>query len=221
MSLSEIPTTPYTQTLGKKVRSWRNYEWLSTAPYFIVQILGIGGLFVFDATWQVWALCIGLYLARMFFVTAAYHRYFAHRTYKMGRVMQFLFALGAETTAQRGVLWWAAHHRDHHKFSDEPEDVHSLKQYGFWHSHMMWIYDGNSKTNYARVKDLAKFPRARRARQTLAAPPGSAWVHLLLRDGPARALHWVLLQHDAFVARHVHDQLALARVGQAPVQHLR
>jgi stearoyl-CoA desaturase (delta-9 desaturase) len=103
-------------------------------------------------------MCFALYFVRMFFVTGAYHRYFAHRTYKTGRVMQFIFAFMAETSAQRGALWWAAHHRDHHKYSDTDRDVHSPARQGLIHSHIGWIYDGNSATNWGRVKDLSRYP---------------------------------------------------------------
>src|SRR5207245_2854865 len=69
--------------------------------------------------------CAALYLGRMFFITAGYHRYFAHRSYKMARVPQFLMALGGSTAAQKGPLWWAAHHRDHHRYADTDRDIHS------------------------------------------------------------------------------------------------
>ena len=64
----------------------------------------------------------------MFGVTAGYHRYFSHRSYKLGRVAQFLMAVLAQTSGQKGVLWWAAHHRDHHRHSDTPRDVHSPRE---------------------------------------------------------------------------------------------
>ena len=53
----------------------------------------------------------------MFFITAGYHRYFAHRSYKMGRVAGFVMALGGGTAAQKGPLWWAGNHRRHHQFA--------------------------------------------------------------------------------------------------------
>ena len=55
------------------------------------------------------ALMAFLYVARMFAVTAGYHRYFSHRSYRLGRFSQFLLAFAAQTSAQKGVLWWAAH----------------------------------------------------------------------------------------------------------------
>ena len=42
------------------------------------------------------------FFARMFFITAGYHRYFAHRTYRMARVPQFVMAFGGLTAAQKG-----------------------------------------------------------------------------------------------------------------------
>ena len=106
-----------------------------------------------------WMVCIGLYVARMFFVTAGYHRYFAHRTFKTSRFFQALLAFCAETSAQKGVLWWAANHRIHHKYSDTDQDPHSKKKHGFWESHLGWILSADHEpTRYDLVKDLAKFP---------------------------------------------------------------
>ena len=59
-----------------------------------------------------------LYLVRIFAIGAGYHRYFAHRAFRTTRVFQFCLAFLAQTSAQRGILWWAAKHRQHHKYSD-------------------------------------------------------------------------------------------------------
>src|SRR3954464_5670095 len=101
-------------------------------PMILVHVLPLLAFFT-GTRWQDWAACIGLYYVRMFFITAGYHRYFSHKTYKMGRVMQFLMAFGGTSSAQKGVLWWAANHRHHHKYSDMEQDIHSPKR-GFWWS---------------------------------------------------------------------------------------
>lgn len=115
--------------------------------------------------------CFALYVVRMFFITGVYHRYFAHRAYKMGRIMQFLMAFGGSTAAQKGPLWWAGHHRKHHKYSDMVEDTHSPKD-GFWWSHVGWIistkYDA---TEFDRIKDFAKYPELRLLNQFHLVPP--------------------------------------------------
>lgn len=104
-------------------------------------------------------LAVTLYVVRMFGVTAGYHRYFSHRTFKTSRLMQFLLALLAQSTAQKGTLWWAAHHRHHHRHSDTEHDVHSPRHDGFWHAHLGWIFEPQwDKTNFDAVPDLTAYP---------------------------------------------------------------
>src|SRR4051812_38064247 len=89
---------------------------ITSIPFALIHIAALGVFFV-PFRWSYLAVCIGLYLFRMFGITAGYHRYFAHRTYKPSRVFQFLIALLGTTAAQKGPLWWAAHHRHHHRES--------------------------------------------------------------------------------------------------------
>lgn len=110
-------------------------------------------------TWTAIALFVGLYAVRMFGITAGYHRYFSHRTYKMGRVTQFVMGALAESSAQKGILWWSSHHRHHHTHSDDPDDVHSPKHHGFWYSHVGWLFDPDwADTDDQRIKDLSRYP---------------------------------------------------------------
>jgi stearoyl-CoA desaturase (delta-9 desaturase) len=111
------------------------------------------------ATWFDWSVCVFLYVTRMFWVTGGYHRYFAHKSYKTSRWFQFVIAFMAMTSAQKGVLWWAAHHRHHHRHSDTPKDPHSMLIYGFWYSHVGWIVGPDFKeTDYKTIGDYAKYP---------------------------------------------------------------
>ncbi len=99
-----------------------------------------------------------LYLVRIFAIGAGYHRYFSHRAFRTGRVFQFVLAFLAQTSAQRGILWWAANHRRHHKYSDTELDVHSPVQRGFLYSHVGWIFvPRNNETDYAMVRDMARY----------------------------------------------------------------
>ncbi len=120
------------------------------------------GLIWTGATLFDWILCFSLYFFRMFFITAGYHRYFSHRSFKTSRWFQFVIAFFAETSLQKGVLWWASNHRVHHRHSDTPADPHSAKIYGFWYSHIGWIVSKDFiKTNYGLIADYAKFPELR------------------------------------------------------------
>jgi stearoyl-CoA desaturase (delta-9 desaturase) len=105
------------------------------------------------------ALAVAFYFVRMFAITGVYHRYFAHRSYKTSRFMQFLLAFLGTTATQKGPLWWASAHRLHHKYSDTEKDLHSPKQRGFWYSHAgWWLGREHENTNWKQIKDFAKYP---------------------------------------------------------------
>lgn len=107
-------------------------------------------------------LALATYLVRMFAVTAVYHRYFAHRSYKTSRGMQLVLALLGTTATQKGPLWWASIHRLHHRFSDTERDVHSPMRHGFFHSHMgWWLGTEHEGTDLDLIKDFAGFPELR------------------------------------------------------------
>jgi stearoyl-CoA desaturase (delta-9 desaturase) len=103
------------------------------------------------------AVCLAMYAVRMFAITAGYHRYFSHRSYKTSRVFQFVLGCLGAMAAQKGPLWWASHHRRHHAHSDTAADVHSPVVRGFWWSHAGWFlcrkYD---KTDALLVRDLSE-----------------------------------------------------------------
>ncbi len=106
------------------VESARWRQRLVVTRFVLLHVAALA-VFLVPFTWSlVWWLA-GSYLIRMFGVTAGYHRYFSHRSYKLGRGAQFVMAMLAQTSGQKGALWWAAHHRDHHRHSDGPQDVHS------------------------------------------------------------------------------------------------
>ncbi len=148
----------------------RRVDWILSAPFVAIHLalLAIPWL---DVGSRELAVAGATYAAGMFFVTAGYHRYFAHRAFRTSRVAQFVLALGATCTIQRGVLWWAGHHRHHHDRSDEPGDVHSPRDGWFW-SHVKWIlcnrYD---EAPIDRISDFARFPELRALERFAWLPP--------------------------------------------------
>lgn len=127
-------------------------------PFVLVHLAALGAIWT-GVTSQALVAAAALYGVRMFAVTAGYHRYFSHRSYKTSRVGQFLLAFLCQTSAQRGVIWWAAIHRHHHLHSDTEHDVHSPRHHGFWYSHVGWIFNPSSwKPDYGTVRDLTKYP---------------------------------------------------------------
>ncbi len=136
----------------------KKIDWVRCFPFII---LHLGCLGVYWVGWSPIAviICLLSFWFRMFAITAFYHRYFSHRSYKVNRVWQFLFAILGNTAAQRGPLWWASHHRLHHKESDSANDLHSPVVHGFFWSHMGWFMSKKGyATKHAVVKDWSKFP---------------------------------------------------------------
>ncbi|MGE0827345.1 MAG: acyl-CoA desaturase [Candidatus Binatia bacterium] len=132
-------------------------DWLRVIPFVAMHLMCFGVLWVGWSPVAV-GVAVALYAIRMFAITAFYHRYFSHRTFKTSRRCQFAFALLGTSAVQRGPLWWAAHHRHHHRWSDQPQDIHSPRQHGFLWSHMGWFTARvHFRTDLHAVRDLAKF----------------------------------------------------------------
>jgi stearoyl-CoA desaturase (delta-9 desaturase) len=161
-------------------RPVRTYETIEFAVIHLIPLLAlITGATAFD-----WLMCGVLYFTRMFFVTGFYHRYFSHKTFKTSRVFQFIMAFLAETSLQKGILWWAAHHRVHHRTSDTPQDPHSMKIYGFFYSHMGWILGPDYKrTDFKGISDYAKYPELRWINKNYLIPPLTLALALMAVGG--------------------------------------
>jgi stearoyl-CoA desaturase (Delta-9 desaturase) len=149
----------------------RRVSWRSS-PFFLVHILAVAGILWLGWSWTGLLLAVALYYVRMFGITGGYHRYFSHRSFRTSRAMQFVLALLATSSSQKGVLWWAAHHRTHHKNSDLEGDIHSTKIDGFWWSHVGWILSTKYEaTDEAKIKDLMRFPELRWLDKWFLVPP--------------------------------------------------
>ena len=157
--VGDHPTPNMTAT--PKTTSWKDYVRVTTVGFAGVHVAAV----VCAIIWWSWsgvALALATYFVRMIIVTGAYHRYFSHRSFKTSRPFQFVLALLAQTAGQKGVIWWASHHRWHHKMSDTARDVHSPGQRGLWYSHVGWILSNSwNETDPGLVKDLERFPELR------------------------------------------------------------
>lgn len=147
---SSASKSEFTGSVGGQV------DWLRVIPFIgihlacvLVMVVGISSAAVF--------VCIALYLIRMFAITGFYHRYFSHKSFKTSRTVQFIFAVIGAASTQRGPLWWAAHHRTHHRHSDTDKDPHTPNKGLFW-SHMGWFLSrSHYVTDYSKVADLRKY----------------------------------------------------------------
>lgn len=139
----------------------RSFDLMRVIPFVLLHLACLTVFLVGVSPFAI-AIFVVSYGLRIFGITGGYHRYFSHRSYKLGRFAQFVVAcLGAAAT-QRGPLWWAAHHRHHHKHSDEQLDHHSPVTQSFWWSHVGWVLArGNFRSRLELIGDFARFPELR------------------------------------------------------------
>ena len=143
---------PPPETHNKPDPTQDRVEWFRCIPFILIHL---GALLVLHTPF-VWPCLLVLFISystRMFAITAFYHRYFSHRTFKTSRFVQFIGAFVACASGQRGPLWWAAHHRLHHRHSDTENDSHSPHHKNFLWSHTLWFM-----TDYALPTFLKEIP---------------------------------------------------------------
>ena len=132
-------------------------DWLRAVPFALLHLGCLGAIWT-GVSPVALAVAAALYVLRMFAITAFYHRYFSHRTFRASRAVQFFFAVIGAASVQRGPLWWAAHHRH----TETALDPHSPVEHGFWRSHMLWFLTPQAfRTDLSRVPDLAAYPELR------------------------------------------------------------
>ena len=139
----------------------RQSGWRLGIPFIL---LHLSCLLVLIVGWSPVAVvvCVLSYLIRMFGITAFYHRCFSHRAFRVSRPIQALGACLGAAAAQRGPLWWVAHHRRHHQRTDRAGDPHSPVIDSVASSHVLWMFArSNQRTDTEVVPDLAAYPEMR------------------------------------------------------------
>jgi stearoyl-CoA desaturase (delta-9 desaturase) len=108
-------------------------------------------------------------------LTLAFHRYFAHRSFQMNRPARFIWTLIGTAAMQKGPLWWAGHHVNHHRFADRDGDPHSPMVSGVYYAHIGWFlndakHDRLEKTNPV-IRDFSKAPEIAWLDRNYVVPP--------------------------------------------------
>jgi len=134
---------------------------LAVAVFWLVQASAITVFFV-PFAWSLVALLAVSHFLRAIGLTLAFHRYFAHRAFQMSRGARFVWALLGTAAMQKGPLWWAGHHLNHHRFADREGDPHSPAVSGFYYAHIGWfLNDAQHDTLPASnpvVRDFGRVP---------------------------------------------------------------
>ncbi len=197
---SASATTDFSTT---KHLTWKQLLKPRSMAFYAVHLAALGAIWTGIRPLDI-AICLGLFWVRMFAITGAYHRYFAHRTYKTSRAFQFVLAFLGASAAQKGPLWWAGNHRDHHRYSDTDKDVHSPWYGGFFWSHVGWILSGDyEEIPYKNIGDFAKYPELRWLDRHVILPPFALGLATFLVGGWSALwigffLSTALLYHSTF-----------------------
>ncbi|KAL6141036.1 hypothetical protein ACLB2K_059327 [Fragaria x ananassa] len=100
----------------------------------------------FQFNWGSLWVAVSLYgVTGLFGITLSYHRNLSHRSFKLPKWLEYLFAYCGAQALQGSPIDWVCTHRYHHQFCDSEKDPHSPIE-GFWYSHMSWLFDTNSVT---------------------------------------------------------------------------
>jgi stearoyl-CoA desaturase (Delta-9 desaturase) len=119
-------------------------------------------VFVVPCSWESGLLWAASHFLRAIGLTLAFHRYFAHRAFQMNRAARFVWACIGTAAMQKGPLWWAGHHVNHHRFADRDGDPHSPIVSGIYYAHIGWFlndarHDRIEPTNPV-IREFSKAP---------------------------------------------------------------
>jgi stearoyl-CoA desaturase (delta-9 desaturase) len=149
-------------------------------------------VFAVPFRWAFIALWAASHFVRAVGLTLAYHRYYAHRAFKMHRVTRFIWTFIGTAAMQKGPLWWAGHHVNHHKFADRDGDPHSPMVSGVYYAHLGWFlndtkFDRVEVTNPV-LRDFGSIPEIAFLDRHFWLPPTVLGIALYLAGG----LQWVV-----------------------------
>ena len=154
-------------TLGGDTQSRK--EQLALGAFIVVPFLAV--LAAVPIAWGGWlgwtdlAIMAGMYWFTGHGITVGFHRLFTHKSFKPNRFVKNALAIAGSMAIQGPIVRWVADHRKHHKFSDRDGDPHSPWKYGtnlralwkgFWHAHMMWLFDTEQTVQRKYAPDLLK-----------------------------------------------------------------
>lgn len=112
-------------------------------------------IYSFSWSWLAASYAI-FFVVGMFGISAGYHRYWSHRSFRTSKFGEYLMLACATWFNLGSAITWVGKHREHHHHSDEEGDPHSPKWIGRLRTFFHVWKDYSVKSIY--VKDLMKEP---------------------------------------------------------------
>ncbi len=137
----------------------KNFNWPTGLFVIIyhVMLLVIWPLYFYYASpsWEMWAVSVVLFFATGISITAGYHRFYSHQTYKAHPLVEGVLLFFGSMATQGSALRWAYEHRIHHAYVDTDRDPYSIKK-GFWYAHILWLFHKPKPIEQKVVSDLMR-----------------------------------------------------------------
>ena len=166
---TETDDLPASATRGGETQGWP--ERIALGLFIALPLVAIAvAVPVAWGGWLSWldvAIALPMYFLTLHGITVGYHRLFTHKSFKPNRAVKITLAVLGSMAIEGPVVRWVADHRKHHKFSDRDGDPHSPWKYGtsigalwkgFWHAHMMWLFDEEQTPQRKYAPDLMNDP---------------------------------------------------------------
>ncbi|KAI3938302.1 hypothetical protein MKW92_011948 [Papaver armeniacum] len=123
----------------------------------------------FYFTWNAfWGSCVLLFLSHYIGISLSYHRNLSHKSFKLTKSLEYLFAYFGLHATQGDPILWVSIHRHHHQFPDSDKDPHSPIE-GFWFSQITWMFQlaylrekGGKQNNVVDLQSQAYYRFLRR-----------------------------------------------------------
>ncbi|OGW72533.1 MAG: hypothetical protein A2Y02_02370 [Omnitrophica bacterium GWA2_52_12] len=132
-------------------------RWVGIIFFIIIHGIGLIGtpfyIRRYGVTAAEWILFAVYFVCTSMAITVGYHRLFSHVTYKTNALIRFLLLFFGAATFEQSALKWSSQHRQHHQFTDTPQDPYDISK-GFWYAHVGWILFYKHRVNYDNVPDL-------------------------------------------------------------------
>ncbi|KAI9110306.1 hypothetical protein K1719_018748 [Acacia pycnantha] len=123
-------------------RKWNSMDLGTAGVVLAMHVLSLFAPFCFN--WRAFWVALALYFVTgLFGITLSFHRNLSHRSFKLPKWLEYLFAYCGVLALQGNPIDWVSTHRYHHQFCDSERDPHSPTE-GFWFSHMSWLFDTKS-----------------------------------------------------------------------------
>ncbi|KAK9106808.1 hypothetical protein Syun_022819 [Stephania yunnanensis] len=122
-------------------RKWNIRDGIHVSLVMIMHLICLFAPFHYNLN-AVWVAALLYVITGLFGITLSYHRNLAHLSFKLPKLLEYLFAYCGAHALQGHPIDWVSRHRFHHKYTDTERDPHSPRE-GFWFSHINWIFDND------------------------------------------------------------------------------